>query len=106
MRVISALILAVPALVAATGQPASCSTGTVWCCNNTTTTDDASIQGLLAAVGAQVGGITGKVGLTCSPITAIGVGSGAQCSAQSVCCSNVYQNGLVNVGCTPININA
>ena len=30
-------------------------------------------------------------GLTCTPITAIGVGSGAQCSAQSVCCSKSYQ---------------
>ncbi|TRM66736.1 hydrophobin [Schizophyllum amplum] len=111
MRFFSALVLALPALAIAgavprgaeTGKPASCSGGGVYCCNKTTKTTDKSIQGLLAGVGVVVKNIHDLVGLNCSPITAIGVG-GTKCTAQTVCCSDTYQNGLVNVNCVPINI--
>ncbi|KAL1752704.1 hydrophobin [Schizophyllum commune] len=104
MRFFSVLVLALPALIAATGTPASCSGGGVYCCNKTVDHNDKSIQKQLSLVGVTAGSIHDLVGLTCTPITAIGVGSGAQCSAQSVCCSKSYQNGLVNVNCTPIKI--
>ncbi|KAF8875137.1 hypothetical protein BD779DRAFT_1678405 [Infundibulicybe gibba] len=42
--------------------------------------------------------------MTCSPISAIGLG-GNSCSAQPVCCSNNSFNGIVALGCTPVNLN-
>ena len=62
------------------------------------------------------------LGLSCTPITVIGVGSGANCAQQTVCCQNTQfvsrpyaaevelspdvfaKNGLVNVGCTNVNL--
>lgn len=45
-------------------------------------------QALLGLVGATVQDVTAKIGLGCSPISAIGVGSGNACQAQPVCCQN------------------
>ncbi|TRM65937.1 fungal hydrophobin-domain-containing protein [Schizophyllum amplum] len=104
----SLALLALPALAAATAIPTdgtgSCSTGPVQCCNKTTTVKDAASQGLLGGLlGINIGDLTGLVGLQCSPITVIGV-AGNSCSAQAVCCTNVSQNGLVNLGCTPVKL--
>ncbi|KAL1743821.1 fungal hydrophobin-domain-containing protein [Schizophyllum fasciatum] len=109
MRFFATLALALPALAMATAvsrdaetsTPAKCSTGGVYCCNKTTTANDKSIQGLLGALGINVHDIKDLVGLSCSPITVIGVG-GNGCKAQTVCCEKTYQNGLVNIGCTAI----
>ena len=40
--------------------------------------------------GAEIvlGDLTGLIGLTCSPISVVGVGSGSECSSNVVCCSN------------------
>ncbi|KAL1720117.1 hypothetical protein EV715DRAFT_250828 [Schizophyllum commune] len=43
------------------------------------------------------------VGVQCSPLSVIGVG-GNSCSSQVACCSNNTYNGLINIGCVPINI--
>ncbi|KAG2032424.1 hypothetical protein BDR03DRAFT_970119 [Suillus americanus] len=48
--------------------------------------------------------VLGEVGLGCTPISVIGTGDGASCLQQPVCCSNESYNGLVNIGCTPINL--
>ncbi|PFH48641.1 hypothetical protein AMATHDRAFT_64938 [Amanita thiersii Skay4041] len=84
----------------------SCSTGTLQCCNSTQQSSSLStlISGLLTILGVNVGSLTGLVGVTCSPITVIGV-SGTNCNAQTVCCTNNNFNGVVALGCTPININ-
>ncbi|KAF9492384.1 hydrophobin, partial [Pleurotus eryngii] len=107
-RVIFCTFLILPLLAAATAIPRtdpapSCSTGSLQCCNSL---EDASnpIVGLLAGLlGIVLGPITAQVGLTCSPITVIGVG-GTSCSAQTVCCTGNSFNGLIVVGCSPINI--
>jgi len=70
----------------------------------------------------QVMGLPGLMGTGCTPITVIGTGSGSDCTQQPVCCSDNYfvriqpsfsiseflklllQNGLINVGCSPINL--
>ncbi|KAI0048150.1 fungal hydrophobin [Auriscalpium vulgare] len=72
---------------ATTTVPASgpCSTGPVQCCN--------SVQPNLDVI----------VGITCSPITVIGVG-GDSCTQQTVCCENNNFSGIIAIGCTPINI--
>ncbi|KAF8164762.1 fungal hydrophobin-domain-containing protein [Crassisporium funariophilum] len=98
------LAVATPTNTPPTTPASQCNTGDLQCCNSSA--DATSLAGLaaLASVGVLVGTVTGLVGLTCSPITAIGV-SGNSCSAQPVCCSNNSFNGLVAVGCTPVNLN-
>ncbi|TFK39699.1 hydrophobin-251 [Crucibulum laeve] len=93
-------------LVAASPVPggSQCSTGPVQCCNSVQDASSADAKKALAGLaGILLGPITGQVGLTCSPITAIGLG-GNSCNAQTVCCSGNNFNGLVALGCTPINV--
>ncbi|KAF8178033.1 hydrophobin-251, partial [Pholiota molesta] len=86
------------------GVSGSCNTGPVQCCNSVQNADAPGISSLLALVGASVNGLTGQVGVTCSPISVIGGGVGSDCTAQPVCCSNNSFNGVVALGCTPINV--
>ncbi|KAF9448048.1 hydrophobin-319, partial [Macrolepiota fuliginosa MF-IS2] len=109
--------LALPLFAAATAVPRTdppagtitqnnCNVGTLHCCESTQdakTTDFDSIVGH-SGIAALLGPITGTVGLTCSPVSVIGV-AGNDCNAQPVCCENNHFNGLVAVGCTPINAN-
>ncbi|KAF9563447.1 fungal hydrophobin [Agrocybe pediades] len=84
----------------------SCNSGPVQCCN--AMYDSKSKEGnvLLGLVGVAVNAVTAQVGLECNPITAIGVGSGAQCTSQPVCCTGNHFDGLVAVGCSPVGVNA
>ncbi|KIK93357.1 hypothetical protein PAXRUDRAFT_12712 [Paxillus rubicundulus Ve08.2h10] len=87
--------------------PASqCNTGTVQCCNNYQSAS--ALNTALGSIGIvnALAGVTGNVGTDCTPITVVGTGSGASCSAQPVCCTSNQFNGLVNVGCSPVNLNA
>ncbi|KAK0199590.1 hydrophobin-251 [Desarmillaria ectypa] len=88
------------------GNGAACSaTGTAQCCDSTENPNNLSpsTTALMALLGIVAGDITATVGLTCSPISVIGVG-GTNCNAQPVCCDNNNFNGLIALGCTPINI--
>ncbi|ETW76644.1 fungal hydrophobin [Heterobasidion irregulare TC 32-1] len=85
--------------------PASqCNTGDLQCCNTVENADSPSAAALLGLLGVVVQGLDVLVGLTCTPITVIGVGSGANCVQQPVCCENNNFNGLINIGCTPVNL--
>ncbi|KAF4622374.1 hypothetical protein D9613_009285 [Agrocybe pediades] len=83
----------------------SCNSGPVQCCNSLMDSDSSQANVLLSLLNVVVGPITGQIGASCSPITAIGLGSGASCSSQPVCCSNNSFNGLIAIGCSPINLN-
>ena len=50
--------------------------------------NSASATLLLGLLGIVLDDITGLIGLNCSPITVVGVGSGNACSANAVCCTN------------------
>ncbi|KAF8147855.1 hydrophobin [Crassisporium funariophilum] len=96
-------------LVAAAPTPSienSCNTGPAQCCNSMHSAESHEGNALLALVGVAVGSVTGQIGATCSPITAIGLGGGASCTQQPVCCSDNSFNGLIAIGCSPVNINA
>ncbi|KDR72920.1 hypothetical protein GALMADRAFT_142629 [Galerina marginata CBS 339.88] len=84
----------------------SCNTGPVQCCNSLVESDSQEGTWLTALVGIAVGTVTGQVGANCTPITLIGTGKGASCTSSPVCCSNNSFNGLVAIGCSPVNINA
>ncbi|KAF9481861.1 hydrophobin-251 [Pholiota conissans] len=87
------------------GSPSNqCNTGSLQCCNSVQTASSPAAASLLASLGVVIQDVTALVGITCSPITVIGV-SGTSCSAQPVCCTNDSFNGVIALGCTPININ-
>ncbi|RDB19674.1 Fruiting body protein SC1 [Hypsizygus marmoreus] len=95
------------ALSAAAGgieYESQCNTGPVQCCNSLQDAQSSEVTGLLALVGIDIGAITGQVGLQCSPLSVIGVGSVANCVSQPVCCEDNKFGGLIAVGCSPINV--
>ncbi|KAI0719189.1 fungal hydrophobin-domain-containing protein [Cerioporus squamosus] len=79
--------------------PSSCSTGPVQCCNSLQKADDPVVALLLGLLGIVLGPDV-EVGLTCSPISVIGIGS-SSCSAQTVCCEDNSHGGLISIGCIP-----
>ncbi|KAF8625940.1 hypothetical protein AX17_006666 [Amanita inopinata Kibby_2008] len=83
-----------------------CTGGTLQCCNQTQDSKnlDGSATKILALLGINVGDISNLVGISCNPITVIGI-SGTSCNQQSVCCENDNFNGVVAIGCTPVNAN-
>ncbi|KAF9556927.1 fungal hydrophobin, partial [Agrocybe pediades] len=84
--------------------PASqCTAGQLQCCNSTGTASESSISALLGLLGIVVQDVTAVVGVTCSPISVIGIG-GNSCTAQPVCCTNNSFHGLVALGCNPVDL--
>ncbi|KAF8553861.1 fungal hydrophobin [Imleria badia] len=82
----------------------SCSSENQYCCNSVQTVNQVTqilpgLSTIFANVGANV-----PLGLVCSPLSVVAV-AGNSCSQQTVCCENNNFNGLINVGCTPINAN-
>ncbi|KAJ3504005.1 hypothetical protein NLJ89_g8169 [Agrocybe chaxingu] len=81
-----------------------CNTGPVQCCNSVQQASSSPIAQLLGLLGVVAGPIDALIGLTCNPISVIGIG-GNSCTSQPVCCTNNNFNGVVALGCTPINLN-
>ncbi|KAG6337308.1 hypothetical protein ID866_1770 [Astraeus odoratus] len=101
---LSALVAAAPEPVVARGGT-DCSNGTLQCCSQTldaTQTNANLLEGLLGIVVSPLLGPL--LALNCSPITVIGISGGATCAQQAVCCQGTQFNGLVNVGCTAVNL--
>ncbi|KAF9481886.1 fungal hydrophobin [Pholiota conissans] len=97
--------LAVATSVRRNGSPSNqCNTGSLQCCDSTSTASDPATAILLKSLGVVVQDVTALIGVTCSPITGVGV-SGTSCSEQPVCCTDDSFNGVIALGCTPINVN-
>ncbi|KAH6902458.1 fungal hydrophobin-domain-containing protein [Coprinopsis sp. MPI-PUGE-AT-0042] len=103
-KLLTTLALAAAAIAAPAAAP-SCSTGPVQCCNSVSTAKDPATALLLGLLGVVVQDVNIPIGVTCSPISVIGL-PGNSCNSQTVCCDNNNFNGVVAIGCTPININA
>ncbi|KIK93354.1 hypothetical protein PAXRUDRAFT_829065 [Paxillus rubicundulus Ve08.2h10] len=87
--------------------PASqCNTGDLQCCNQVQSVSAANALYPSLNLLAVLAGVAGNVGTDCTPITVIGTGSGADCTAQPVCCTDNNFNGVINAGCSPVNLNA
>ena len=76
-----ALTTALAILAAATPAPApagspseSCSTGSIQCCESVQTASSPAAASLLASIGVVVQDIATPIGITCSPISVVGVG--------------------------------
>ncbi|KAI0255300.1 hypothetical protein BJV78DRAFT_756609 [Lactifluus subvellereus] len=80
--------------------PASqCNTHSLQCCSELKSTDDPNVAAtVLNTFGSVVGPGVG-VGLHCVPI----VGS-INCNNNPACCQGVYQVGIINVGCSPVDL--
>ncbi|GJF00060.1 fungal hydrophobin [Phanerochaete sordida] len=117
MKFAAVALLALPFLAVATPTPnnppppttssapaSSCDTGSVQCCDSTVDSNSAQANALLGLLGIVLGDITGLIGLSCSPISVIGVGTGSACSSNAVCCSNTQVGGLIGIGCVPITL--
>ncbi|KIJ43881.1 hypothetical protein M422DRAFT_169297, partial [Sphaerobolus stellatus SS14] len=79
--------------------------GDAQCCNTVGAAN--SIPGLsllTGLLGIVLQDLSVIVGTGCTPITIIGLGQGANCAQQPVCCENNNFNGLINIGCTPISL--
>lgn len=107
MKFAAASLLALPLLAVATPlevRQSSCSSGSVQCCDSTISSSSAQAGLLAGLLGIVLGDLTGLIGLTCSPINVIGIGSGNACSSNTVCCSNTQLGGLIGIGCIPITL--
>ncbi|KAK0209398.1 hydrophobin 2, partial [Armillaria fumosa] len=80
-----------------------CASGSAQCCDSVQSPSSNVVQFLLSLLGIPIGSVTTNVGVTCSPISVIGV-DGTLCSNQVICCENNSFNGLIALGCTPINV--
>ncbi|KAG2143486.1 fungal hydrophobin [Suillus bovinus] len=104
LSITSLAVLAIATPLALRDSSGQCNTGTIQCCQSTQPVDDYNKNATISGGIPIFADIFGDVGLGCSPINVIGTGDGATCFQQPVCCSNESYNGLVNIGCTPINI--
>ncbi|EGO01041.1 hypothetical protein SERLA73DRAFT_105567 [Serpula lacrymans var. lacrymans S7.3] len=80
-----------------------CNTGDLQCCNSVESASSAGASLLLGLLGIVLSDVTGLVGITCSPLSVIGIGS-SSCTAEPVCCENNSFNGLISLGCSPITL--
>ncbi|EGO02208.1 hypothetical protein SERLA73DRAFT_27709, partial [Serpula lacrymans var. lacrymans S7.3] len=86
--------------------PASqCNTAPVQCCNSVSSTVTPAISTLMGILGISASSVAVPIGLTCDPLSVVGVGSGATCNAEPVCCENNNFNGVISFGCSPVNLN-
>ncbi|KAA1470824.1 fungal hydrophobin [Dentipellis sp. KUC8613] len=94
-----------PPSVTATPPASQCNTGPVQCCNSVESASSPAATTIFGLLGIVLSDLNVLVGLTCNPISVVGIGSGATCNAQPVCCENNNFNGLISLGCSPVNIN-
>ncbi|KAL1731887.1 fungal hydrophobin SC3-like protein [Schizophyllum commune] len=80
-----------------------CSSGPVQCCQTSQSADSQGAAGLLGLLGVVLQDVTALIGLSCTDVNVLG-GGGSECSAQTLCCENNHFDGLINLGCSPINI--
>ncbi|KIJ21149.1 fungal hydrophobin [Paxillus involutus ATCC 200175] len=101
---LAAVAMAAPSALEARGS-SQCNTGPIQCCSSTMSSSTTTLAELSSLLGLSLPSIGGLIGLSCSSITGVGTGTGAVCTQQPVCCSDNTYNGLINLGCSPININ-
>ncbi|TFK65623.1 fungal hydrophobin [Pluteus cervinus] len=85
-------------------QTGDCNTGSINCCNSVQSSSTTSVTQLAGLLGIALPDLGALVGLSCSPLSVLGLG-GNSCSQQPVCCSNNSFGGLIALGCNPINLN-
>ncbi|KAG2749247.1 fungal hydrophobin [Suillus brevipes Sb2] len=90
-------------LAVAGGQ---CNTGEIQCCNNSTSYDSYAAQKAFNQTGLVnvVAVVNAVVGLECSGVSVVGTSDGCSANQEPLCCTDNKYNGVVSLGCTPINV--
>ncbi|KAG1733333.1 hydrophobin [Suillus paluster] len=101
-----ARLFAVASLVALAVADGQCNTGSISCCESTTSTSNYNSAAKLLGLVPVVADVAAVVGLSCSGVTVVGTSSGCEANQEPLCCTDNKYNGLVNLGCTPINVGA
>ncbi|RXW17023.1 hypothetical protein EST38_g8832 [Candolleomyces aberdarensis] len=107
IAVTTSLSLSATAVPHGGSHSGQCNGGSTVCCNDVQLPEaiDVRVNALLGLLGIKIGGLKGLVGSGCSAINLPILGSGSECSPhQQLCCQNNFYNGLVTVGCTPIDV--
>ncbi|KAJ3969494.1 fungal hydrophobin [Lentinula raphanica] len=86
-----------------TVSPGQCTTGDLQCCDSTTKAGSVAGAAILGLIGVVVEDVNVLLGLTCSPITVVGVESGS-CTSNVVCCEDNAWGSLVSIGCVPVTL--
>ncbi|VDC00126.1 unnamed protein product [Peniophora sp. CBMAI 1063] len=86
----------------------SCNTGELQCCNSVQDSSSKGItdlldESLLSLLPLGFANSNTQVGVTCDPIVPE-VGAASQCNQQTVCCDNTSFQGIIALGCMPINL--
>ncbi|KAI0628334.1 fungal hydrophobin-domain-containing protein [Trametes polyzona] len=97
-------ILAVATPLPGPASAATCSTAPVQCCQSVESAGSATAAGVLASLGVVLEDVNVPIGLSCSPISVVGVGSGGSCSAEAVCCQDNSFGGVLSIGCVPVSL--
>ncbi|KAI0343784.1 fungal hydrophobin [Trametopsis cervina] len=87
-----------------TESAGNCNTGPIQCCQSTEAASSPAGSLLLGLLGLVVNGVDVLLGINCSPISVIGIGSGSTCEAEPVCCQDNAVGGLISIGCIPISL--
>ncbi|KAG7442149.1 fungal hydrophobin [Guyanagaster necrorhizus] len=103
LATLASIAMAAPTTATYTGG--QCNTGSMQCCNQAGPANklplDSTVAGILSII---LPSLSVPVGISCTPISVIGAG-GNSCTEQTVCCENNNFNGVIAIGCTPINLN-
>ncbi|KAI0788019.1 fungal hydrophobin [Fomes fomentarius] len=89
-----------PATPSGSSGDYSCNTGPVQCCESVTKAHDNVITAILGLLNIPIVPDL-LVGLKCSPLSVVGLGSGNACRQRPVCCENNSHGGLISIGCIP-----
>ncbi|KAI0808139.1 fungal hydrophobin-domain-containing protein [Fomes fomentarius] len=81
-----------------------CNTGQMQCCDTVADSHSAEMSSIISSLGIKLPDAVGLAGTSCSPIDVLALGSGTECNQKPVCCTNNTYQGLINIGCVPINI--
>ncbi|KDQ51801.1 hypothetical protein JAAARDRAFT_704037 [Jaapia argillacea MUCL 33604] len=104
LAVSTALFFLAAAIPLPTEPASGCNTGPIQCCQSVESASSPSAAAILGPLGVVLQDVNVLVGLTCSPITVVGVGSGSECSASPVCCQDNSYGGLISIGCVPVTL--
>ncbi|KAL2835285.1 hypothetical protein BDW59DRAFT_6021 [Aspergillus cavernicola] len=79
--------------------------GPVQCCGRHGSAEDPTILSMAQVLGVDIRGTPGTmIALNCNPITVTGQAL-SSCGETPVCCRENLLNGLINVGCVPVELN-
>ncbi|KAL5522502.1 SC3_4 [Sanghuangporus baumii] len=97
----STTTVSVTATSTATEPASQCTTGPIQCCNSVQSAGSPDVSALLGLLGIALVDLNVLVGLNCEAIPIISIGSSG---CTPVCCENNGFNGLISIGCIPVNI--